>query len=889
MRRRIFGVVTCALALNCGDDGTGQPGTTGEGTTQVSASTTGEASTGDVPTTTDTQTGGTQTTTTSPTTCAATNACGGCDPLPETLGEPCNGCDENQWACDGTDNIKCAGSDPDAMPYYPDGDGDGFGDMNADPTITCTALPGFVAGDSTDCDDADPGANPDGKEVCNGADDDCNQAIDEAPPNTFCSDACCDIEKVCNGVACVDKCANGEICGADLELCCDIGTTCVGNTCVVPGDECEFDEECAADEICPGYLGQCVPNDVLPMCEFIPEFGAFMPTQACRWTPAGLMVDPLRRDVVATPIVLNLTDDNGDGATNDLDMPDIAFMTYNFTNDGCCNVNGTMRIVSGQCNGDQTMTTLASINAPVLTNDVGIAGGDLDLDGVPELVAVTKVNNVPQGAAAFKRVTPDGTQWMLLWHNMANPTTNQTKGGPTISLADLEGDGLPEVVIGNVVLDGATGALKWDGSVTSMGTGGIGNNGFLGPSSTVADIDLDGQQEVLAGNTAYRADGSVLWTYAYVGDNSPCGGQIACDGFNAVANLDADMEGEVVIVRRGEIFVLDTDGSELHRIKLPKIDCANNESGPPTVADFDGDGRPEIGTASADYYVVADLDCNVDPVPMGCSDKGILWKVTNEDCSSRVTASSVFDFEGDEKAEVIYADENKFRIFDGTTGTVLFSDTTYRSHTRIEMPVIADVNRDGHADIVIGENSYNGGMPGLEVWSGAQNDWVRTRRVWNQHAYHITNIGKDGDISSPQEANWLNERFNNFRQNVQPGGLFNAPDATVVGLLCDSSMVAMMQLKVSVVIKNTGAFEIPQGTPVHVELDKDGVITPLLDTATNTLLLPGQFEILDLDIPLPNDAPALPYTIRAIVDPDNVVDECVEDNNAAGGECFVPG
>jgi len=124
---------------------------------------------------------------------------------------------------------------------------------------------------------------------------------------------------------------------------------------------------------------------------------------------------------------------------------------------------------------------------------------------------------------------------------------------------------------------------------------------------------------------------------------------------------------------------------------------------------------------------------------------------------------------------------------------------------------------------------------------------------------------------------------------VQPGGLFNAPDATIVGLLCDADGVDMMQLKVSVVVKNTGALEIPMLTPVHVELDKDGVITPLVDTATNTLLLPGQFEVLDLDIPLPVDAPALPYTIRAIVDPGNVVDECVEDNNAGGGECFIPG
>jgi hypothetical protein len=88
---------------------------------------------------------------------------------------------------------------------------------------------------------------------------------------------------------------------------------------------------------------------------------------------------------------------------------------------------------------------------------------------------------------------------------------------------------------------------------------------------------------------------------------------------------------------------------------------------------------------------------------------------------------------------------------------------------------------------------------------------------------------------------------------------------------------------------STSAVEIPAGTPVHVELDKDGMITPLLDTATNGLLLPGQFEVLDLDIPLPNPSPPLPFVIRAIVDPGNVVDECVEDNNASGGECFIPG
>lgn len=732
--RLVMSLGSCLFAASCGGGG---GGSTDEASTTFggSASSTTDAPTGSgTAAPTSSTTAGTESGSGG---CDAPNACGGCAALPAEVGASCNGCQGLTWACDGPDALVCAGDDPAAQNYYPDADGDGFGDEDAAPTLACEPPPGMVP-DNTDCEDGIPEANPEGDEVCNNIDDDCNDLVDEGPPNTFCTDACCDVEATCQMGSCTPKCEGGELCGDNLDLCCKDGTTCIAGQCVTPGAPCEFDEECGADEVCPVFLGQCVPA-VLPMCEFVPEFGAFKPVQACRWTSAG-QPQAARKDVVATPIVINLTDDNGDGLTNDDDTPDIAFLTYDFTGVGCCNVDATLRVVSGECNPDKTMKTLASISAPTLTNDTGIAAGDLDGDGVPELVAVTKVNGQPQGTVAFRRTAADGSAWEVMWHNTTYPTWSvHTRGGPTISLADLEGDGIPEVVIGNVVLEGDSGALKWDGVVTSMGKGGIGNNGFLGPASTVADIDLDGQQEVIAGNTVYAADGSVKWTFNYTTNNSPCGGNLPCDGFNAVANLDADDEGEVVIIRLGEVFVLDTDGTQLHRIVLPKIDCPNNESGPPTVADFDGDGRREIGTASADYYVVADLDCDQNPAPMGCAGVGVLWRVANEDCSSRVTASSVFDFEGDEKAEVIYADENKFRIFDGSNGAVLFSDTTFRSHTRIEMPAIADVNNDGHADVVIGENSYNGGAPGLEVWRGELNDWVRTRRVWNQHGYYITN------------------------------------------------------------------------------------------------------------------------------------------------------
>ena len=127
--------------------------------------------------------------------------------------------------------------------------------------------------------------------------------------------------------------------------------------------------------------------------------------------------------------------------------------------------------------------------------------------------------------------------------------------------------------------------------------------------------------------------------------------------------------------------------------------------GPPTIADFDGDGLPEVAAAGGYGYVIFNGE-----------DGSPLWFMDTIDRSSRCTGSSVFDFEGDGAAEAVYADECFLRIYEGATGRVIFS-AARSSGTTYENPVIVDVDGDYRTEIVSAVNDYAGTL-GCEPASG---------------------------------------------------------------------------------------------------------------------------------------------------------------------------
>jgi hypothetical protein len=508
-----------------------------------------------------------------------------------------------------------------------------------------------------------------------------------------------------------------------------------------------------------GPSAYSVPVDAT--CSFAPPTGTFTPVVEWQWsTDAGAVGYD---DVMMTPVVGDL---DGDG------VPEVVLTAY--ANNAYSSA-GALVVLAGDGSGEEHVWTDIGGYQPAGTS--GVALGDLDADGTPEIVFLTVDSRVVA-------IEPDGT---LRFVTDPRPDLFLIYSYPTI--ADLEGDGRAEVIVGR-------GIWRHDGSFVGAGAYGWGGSYAI---SVAADLDGDGLQEVVVGNAAYTPDGSTKWYNPSVPD-----------GWVAIGDFDADGQGEVASVGAGGVYLLDTDGTLI----WGPNPVPGGGGGPPTVADFDGDGAPEVGVAGLSGYVVYDTDGTQ------------LWVAPTTDASSAQTGSSVFDFEGDGSWEVVYADELVLWVYDGATGAPVLAEEGHSSWTLFEYPLVVDVDGDGEAEIVLASNdSINPGWQGLTVIGDASRSWAPTAPVWNQHGYSITNVEDDLSIPRVPVPNW-ELGHNSFRA----GGLREGPGNPAPNLranvtdLCWSCDAAIA--KVYVQVENTGAADVVENVTVDVAVTgSDGVVT----------------------------------------------------------------
>ncbi|HJL20294.1 MAG TPA: hypothetical protein RMH99_31800 [Sandaracinaceae bacterium LLY-WYZ-13_1] len=592
-------------------------------------------------------------------------------------------------------------------------------------------------------------------------------------------------------------------------------------------------------------------------CRIEPEIFPFDdPVLEARWPDDGSVTEHMSSThVCSSPVVID--PDPSDGLAD----PVVAFPSY-------ATLRGEERGILRIWNPREgtTISYPPAGELGVLEATGNVAAGDIDGDGYAEFLA----QGVYSGTYA---VNHDGT---LLWDSPFPTARDRGERwertiGTAVTLADLEGDGTVEVIVGRNVLEGMTGERRFvgDSMTTTRGT-----NHFLGAISCAADLDGDGQQEAIAGRTAFRPDGTVLWNQEEM-----------ADGLCAVADMMSDNPGpEVVVVSRGYLYVLSGANGDILYSRF--IEGPSSLTGPvggaPTVADFDGDGRPEIGVAHGARYGVYDLDCERAGRPRGCAAEGLLWAFETGDESSSGTGSSVFDFNGDGRAEVVYNDQYFFRVLDGSTGRALFEHRN-SSRTRTENPVIVDADSDGDAEIVFSANAEAGFIrefwtdQGVEIWGDARGRWVGARRIWNQHAYHITNVNEDGSIPSPETDSWT--VLNAYRQNLREGGdVLVVPD--LWGGRGSYECLGDGRARLSIEVANYGLERVGAGVVVGFYRGRPSAGERVGEATTTRPLEPeGDSEVVTFDVTLEGEVVDYWAVLDDPEDGEGAVLECRESNN----------
>ncbi len=462
-------------------------------------------------------------------------------------------------------------------------------------------------------------------------------------------------------------------------------------------------------------------------------------------SPAGTLsaVEKFRQTgvggLIAQPLIMDM---DGDG------VPEIIYQSHSKL---------------GALRGD-TMSKVFEVSiARSLWGEKAIA--DIDLDGHPDIIVIGREDGhtSTEGGKKLIALEHDG---QVKWISESLP--DRFRGAHRIgvdgflnskvSIADLDQDGTPEIVVG------------WGhGSpVPSVGYSVFDNQGMLldtvmveGIPSTqswgrteIVDLDLDGKPEIVTGSVAFRHDGELLWARNDVTQNNK-------SVYTPIAaNLDDDPYPELVrrvYISHGadNIVAWNHDGTDLWQATMPFT--VGNE--PLVLADLNNNGLADVlATSHADRSVTA----------LNGADGTLLWRYQLDPSSvPGFSAATVIDLDGDGFNEVVYPYGRgpvRLLILDGRDGSLKLDQELCNCPygPGVSIPIFADIDGDGASELIVKGFSLS---PSLFVFESENDDWPPTRGVWNQWDYHVTNINADGSVPQFEQPHWLLPGLNRNRVN----------------------------------------------------------------------------------------------------------------------------
>ncbi len=432
---------------------------------------------------------------------------------------------------------------------------------------------------------------------------------------------------------------------------------------------------------------------------------------------------------------------------------------------------------------------------------------DLNGDGVPSIVTTAYSRNNADHFTDVKASSPyqkNGVLWVLdgktgnVQFSISSQELSPTAQVSAL-LIDLDNDGKVEIIYphyrGDVIALNHNGSFRWRFTPPSH----EGSNFWQCTEGFNAhDIDGDGKAEIFAGPYILKENSSkngatVLLNLYQKGETGPfCNSyarslnpskpnemQIIAQtkvfdkngnilfsmpkGFHSTADITTAHPGlEIVTTGNGKLYIQNgINGSYIAQKELVEhgaFSCDKGVGGgPSTLGDFNGDGQIDIAIATGGSLSIYDNFGN-----------RIAGSVT-QDCSSLSTAISSFDFNGDGKQEILYGDEQYFRIYHMTSSSDLevLHAIQNPSWTLREHPIVVDVDGNGSAEIVVTSTLYEGvATQGIRVFeASSQEAWMKTLPFWNQYSYYVSHV--TANLRATSKTPTADAQSKTFRRNTQ--------------------------------------------------------------------------------------------------------------------------
>ncbi|MDR0659513.1 MAG: FG-GAP-like repeat-containing protein [Prevotellaceae bacterium] len=478
--------------------------------------------------------------------------------------------------------------------------------------------------------------------------------------------------------------------------------------------------------------------------------------------------------------------------------------------------------------------------------------------------------------------------------------------GTSVAFADFNGDGYAEVYAGNKIFDAATGKL--------LCYGGSANNRGFSANAVITDLTMtiaanvygDEKPELIAGNQVYevnivsRANPALNSMNAVRRVTPPS--SFSDDGLTQVIDIDNDGTLDVVVQKRNPTTLANAHllyiwSPDKEKVLTSTILTTANVIGVPFMGDIDKDGKPEIVVITSNYPQSGTDHCFIHALKYdGTQTLQPFWKMKHADNSGQ-TGITLFDFNQDGKAELVYRDEQYLRILNGSgvddndndmivAGTLdIEAATRYKvksiSGTGYEYPVVADINNDGQAEIIVGGAESGDSQTNLlRVFKSADPTtapWAPARKVWNQYAYNAVNVnedltiprlplslavvfpGEDGIPGTNDDVRPYNaylQQQTTLNKNGMP--LWLAPEASFDGSLAYTWNTYDNTLEIKVKVKNIGDADLI--APVYATAYKNSIAdaNKLATGGCTTNIAPNTTE--ELTIVVPNISDKLPIT-----------------------------